>query len=150
MNPCESHHYRTVLNITLNRLPSHVYFLLCVRRRGAACHPSDSRNSFYFWATDMGSTVMICFLIMTMAVVYNVSAALPTQCSPGFLDDLPPRIRKVCAALSRIYELGSEMESYIDEKENHITGFHENIPLLDSGVKRQDVDHVFLRFGKRR
>lgn len=72
----------------------------------------------------MSSTVMIFFLVMTVAVFYNVSAALPTQCSPGFLDDLPPRIRKVCAALSRIYELGSEMESYIDDKENHITGIY--------------------------
>ncbi|XP_033334747.1 neuropeptide receptor myosuppressin [Megalopta genalis] len=99
----------------------------------------------------MGSTVVILVSMTTMAIFCNnVLAALPTQCNPGFLDDLPPRIRKVCAALSRIYELGSEMESYIDDKENHITGFHESIPLLDSGVKRQDVDHVFLRFGRRR
>ncbi|XP_076750998.1 neuropeptide receptor myosuppressin [Xylocopa sonorina] len=97
------------------------------------------------------STMMILFSIMTMAVFCNnVLAALPTQCNPGFLDDLPPRIRKVCAALSRIYELGSEMESYIDDKENHITGFHESFPLLDNGIKRQDVDHIFLRFGRRR
>ncbi|CAK9799316.1 hypothetical protein ANTQUA_LOCUS1972 [Anthophora quadrimaculata] len=99
----------------------------------------------------MSSTMVILFSMTTMTIFYtNVWAALPTQCNPGFLDDLPPRIRKVCAALSRIYELGSEIESYIDEKENHITGFHESIPLLDSGVKRQDVDHVFLRFGRRR
>ncbi|XP_076242681.1 neuropeptide receptor myosuppressin [Calliopsis andreniformis] len=99
----------------------------------------------------MGSVYPIFVLMMTMAILYgNTLAALPTQCNPGFLDDLPPRIRKVCAALSRIYEFGSEMESYIDEKENHIPGFHESIPLLDSGVKRQDVDHVFLRFGRRR
>ncbi|XP_076632969.1 neuropeptide receptor myosuppressin [Colletes latitarsis] len=99
----------------------------------------------------MGSTIVILISLTTMSMVYNnVSAGLPTQCNPGFLDDLPPRIRKVCAALSRIYELGSEMESYIDDKESRITGFHESIPLLDSGVKRQDVDHVFLRFGRRR
>ncbi|KZC14232.1 PREDICTED: myosuppressin [Dufourea novaeangliae] len=99
----------------------------------------------------MGSTMVILVSVTTMAILLsNVLAALPSQCNPGFLDDLPPRIRKVCAALSRIYELGSEMESYIDDKESHITGFHESIPLLDSGVKRQDVDHVFLRFGRRR
>ncbi|XP_073968143.1 neuropeptide receptor myosuppressin isoform X2 [Bombus fervidus] len=99
----------------------------------------------------MSSTIVILFSMTTIAISYNnVLAALPTQCNPGFLDDLPPRIRKVCAALSRIYELSSEMESYIDNKDNHISGFHESIPLLDSGVKRQDVDHVFLRFGRRR
>lgn len=35
-------------------------------------------------------------------------------------------------------------------KKLYFIGFHESIPLLDSGVKRQDVDHVFLRFGRRR
>ncbi|XP_078046492.1 neuropeptide receptor myosuppressin [Augochlora pura] len=90
---------------------------------------------------SMTTTTIFCNIVL---------AALPTQCNPGFLDDLPPRIRKVCAALSGIYELGSAMESYIVDKTNHITGFHESIPLLDSGVKRQDVEHVFLRFGRRR
>lgn len=71
----------------------------------------------------MHSTIVILISMTTMAIFYNnVLTALPTQCNPGYLDDLPPRIRKVCAALSRIYEIGSEMESYIDEKENHLTG----------------------------
>ncbi|XP_033213486.1 myosuppressin [Belonocnema kinseyi] len=71
----------------------------------------------------------------------------PAQCSPGLLDEVPPRIRKVCAALSTLYELGTAMENYIDDK---VSVLHESIPLPDSGVKRQDVDHVFLRFGRRR
>lgn len=71
----------------------------------------------------MGSTIVILVSMTTMAMFCNnVLAALPTQCNPGFLDELPPRIRKVCAALSRIYELGSDIESYIDDKESHITG----------------------------
>lgn len=71
----------------------------------------------------MGSSIMILLSIITVGVFYtNMLAALPTRCNPDFLDELPPRIRKVCAALSRIYELGSEMESYIDDKENHIIG----------------------------
>ena len=40
----------------------------------------------------------------------------PAQCSPGLLDEVPPRIRKVCAALSTLYELGTAMENYIDDK----------------------------------
>ncbi|XP_076670000.1 neuropeptide receptor myosuppressin [Andrena cerasifolii] len=99
----------------------------------------------------IGSTIMILVSLTAMSMVSNnVLAAMPTQCNPGYLDDLPPRIRKVCAALSRMYEFGPEIESYVEEKQSHIPGFHESIPLLDSGVKRQDVDHVFLRFGRRR
>ncbi|XP_008552445.1 myosuppressin [Microplitis demolitor] len=70
----------------------------------------------------------------------------PAQCNPSFLDEVPPKIRKVCVALSTIYELGAAMENYIDDKAPVL---RENAPLIN-GVKRQDVDHVFLRFGKRR
>ncbi|XP_012269698.1 myosuppressin [Athalia rosae] len=90
--------------------------------------------------------------VTTIALIFGQVAALPpAQCSPGLLDEVPPRIRKVCAALSTIYELGSAMETYLDEKAyNSGPVIHGNIPLPDSGVKRQDVDHVFLRFGRRR
>lgn len=40
----------------------------------------------------------------------------PAQCNPSFLDEVPPKIRKVCVALSTIYELGAAMENYIDDK----------------------------------
>ncbi|XP_063981622.1 myosuppressin [Diachasmimorpha longicaudata] len=87
-------------------------------------------------------------ITITILVVFpQVYGMPPAQCSPGLLDEVPPRIRKVCVALSTIYELGSAMENYIDDK---VPVIHENIPLPDSGVKRQDVDHVFLRFGRRR
>ncbi|XP_011498005.1 PREDICTED: myosuppressin, partial [Ceratosolen solmsi marchali] len=72
-------------------------------------------------------------------------AMLPAQCNPGFLDEVPPRIRKVCAALSTINELGSAMENYIYDRV-----LNDGISLMDSGIKRKDVDHVFLRFGRRR
>ncbi|XP_043482845.1 myosuppressin isoform X1 [Leptopilina heterotoma] len=85
----------------------------------------------------------------TIVIVFSgeVFGMPPAQCSPGFLDEIPPRIRKVCAALSTLYELGTAMENYIEDK---VSVLHETVPLPDSGVKRQDVDHVFLRFGKRR
>nr|ARK19993.1 myosuppressin-like protein [Ampulex compressa] len=96
----------------------------------------------------MASFVVILLSMMTMTIICGQSYAnIPVQCNPGLFEELPPRIRKVCAALNRIYNLGSEMENYIDENDNNL-GFYNN--LIDSGVKRQDVDHVFLRFGKRR
>lgn len=71
----------------------------------------------------MSSTILILVSMTTLAMLCdNALAALPARCNPGYLDDLPPRVRKVCAALSRMYEFGSEMESYIDERESHIPG----------------------------
>ncbi|XP_058806490.1 myosuppressin [Phymastichus coffea] len=82
-----------------------------------------------------------------LAALLSVAAAMPPfQCNPGYVDDVPPRIRKICVALSTLYELGSAMENYVNDK---VPVTHEGNLLLDNGVKRQDVDHVFLRFGKR-
>ncbi|XP_046752309.1 myosuppressin [Diprion similis] len=99
---------------------------------------------------NKGILALVC--LTSVVLMSGEAAALPpAQCSPGFLDEVPPRIRKVCAALSTIYELGSAMETYLDEKTyNSGPVIHGNVPLPDSGVKRQDVDHVFLRFGRRR
>ncbi|XP_034936317.1 myosuppressin [Chelonus insularis] len=70
----------------------------------------------------------------------------PAQCNPGLLDEVPPRIRKVCITLSTIYELGSAMENYINDK---VPMLRETNPL-PLNIKRQDADHVFLHFGRRR
>lgn len=96
-----------------------------------------------------------------MSVVSDVSAAPSppahglclAQCHPTVLQSGSDRIRKVCAALSTMYELSNAMESYLDDKgtlQSESEVLRENAPLVDSGVKRQDVDHVFLRFGRRR
>ncbi|PSN49145.1 Myosuppressin [Blattella germanica] len=92
------------------------------------------------------SVVLISVLAVLLACMPHMASAVPPpQCSPNILDDVPPRVRKVCAALSTIYELSNAMEAYLDDKV-----VRENTPLVDTGVKRQDVDHVFLRFGRRR
>ncbi|XP_051159323.1 myosuppressin isoform X2 [Leptopilina boulardi] len=54
----------------------------------------------------------------TIVIIFSgeVFGMPPAQCSPGFLDEIPPRIRKVCAALSTLYELGTAMENYIEDK----------------------------------
>ncbi|XP_043281550.1 myosuppressin [Venturia canescens] len=93
------------------------------------------------------SFVTILSIIVIATMTERAMGMPPAQCNPGLLDEVPPRIRKVCMALSTIYELGSAMENYIDDK---VPVIQQNMPLPDSGVKRQDVDHVFLRFGRRR
>lgn len=53
---------------------------------------------------------------MFLLLVGQANAMPPVQCSPNYIEDLPPRIRKVCAALSTLYDLGAAMENYINEK----------------------------------
>ncbi|XP_001601243.2 myosuppressin [Nasonia vitripennis] len=97
--------------------------------------------------SNVAMLTLLCLCAVLATLCGEAHGMPPAQCSPGLLDEVPPRIRKVCAALSTIYELGSAMENYINDK---VPVLREDIPLPDSGVKRQDVDHVFLRFGRRR
>lgn len=85
--------------------------------------------------------------------------ALPgPQCHPSVVRTMPERIRKICDALKVIWDFNDSMENYLDEKgpneldEPSYAPLAERRPNWNSGVKRQDgedVDHVFLRFGKR-
>lgn len=197
----------------------------------------------------MSSTLMILASVMTMAALSGEAlAALPAQCNPGYLDELPPRLRKICVAIARIWDV-RDMNDFADDRGNRLSSslrrrvpqgerlfnlfnewwkanvvrarpslhapptlsprdrsslyyvyrssgalpvtpfwmlglntlphprvprprteglmtarwglimrlpfellseYRENLPRYDSAVKRQDVDHVFLRFGKRR
>jgi hypothetical protein len=72
--------------------------------------------------------VLVCVTAL-VTLIEQVDAMLPAQCSPGFLDEVPPRIRKVCAALSTIYELGSAMENYINDRGKWLY-FHYNFVFL--------------------
>jgi hypothetical protein len=62
--------------------------------------------------------VLICVLTVLLASATRRVAALPPpQCSPTFQqEDLPLKVRKVCAALSTFYELSNAMEAYLDDK----------------------------------
>lgn len=71
----------------------------------------------------------------------------PPQCHPSIISSMPPEVKKVCKALSTLYEISDTMENYLDDKENYPLAQH-----VVTSVKRkdgEDVDHVFLRFGKR-
>ncbi|XP_066600575.1 myosuppressin [Prorops nasuta] len=93
----------------------------------------------------MNGSIFFFISMATVGVLLDESFALPPiQCNPGLFNKIPPRIQKVCDALSTIHELGVAMENYIDD---NVSDYQKGIPLPGSGVKRQDVDHVFLRFG---
>jgi len=83
---------------------------------------------------------------MTMVMVGSVSGALllPPPCSPSVLEEVDnPKVTEICRFL----------RTYADAVEAHYASRRLQFlvpPLNDGGVKRHDVDHVFLRFGKRR
>jgi len=110
-------------------------------------------------------TAIICVIVAAFALQpYSSIAearqvALPgPQCHPSVVRSMPERIRKICDALKVIWDFNDSMENYLDEKgpsdveEESFSPMAEQRPIYNSGVKRQDgedVDHVFLRFGKR-
>lgn len=64
----------------------------------------------------MSSTLMVFVSVMTLAMMSGEAfAALPAQCNPGFLEELPPRLRKICVAIARIWD-AREMNDFIDDK----------------------------------
>jgi len=83
-------------------------------------------------------------LILSCAGVADGANFPPPHCRSEAAESLPPRLRRICAALYGIAEISQAVEQYLDDKT-----MRDSMPLIDSGVKRQDVDHVFLRFGKR-
>merc|ERR1711953_343632 len=85
----------------------------------------------------------------------------PPQCHPNVIGTMPIEIKKVCKALATLWEISDNMENYLDQKEEPALmeelSEQENYPMAQrrsyvTSVKRkggEDVDHVFLRFGKR-
>ncbi|XP_040570551.1 myosuppressin isoform X3 [Lepeophtheirus salmonis] len=99
------------------------------------------------------SITVLMILSSTPLLVESRSVVLPSpQCHPSIVQNMPDRYRKICDALATILDLSDAMDNYIDEKElrQPPSNFKDMMPLMKSGVKRkEDVDHVFLRFGKR-
>ncbi|XP_022172677.1 myosuppressin [Myzus persicae] len=80
---------------------------------------------------------------------------LPTRCMPGLLEDAPPKVREACLTLSTIRTLSNAIETFIQDKQYPMPMPYTRMSdgLVDTAMqndKRQDLDHVFLRFGRRR
>lgn len=76
----------------------------------------------------MSSTLMILVSVMTMAALSGEAfAALPAQCNPGYLDELPPRLRKICIAIARIWDV-RDMNDFVDDRGNQSPST-ESLPL---------------------
>lgn len=113
--------------------------------------------------------VFSCFAVVLLSVCVH-SSQPGTQaplCQPGILEEMPQHIKKVCQALENSDQLTSALKSYINNEASGESPVNYKIPNRDHAVvfialvansddllknynKRTDVDHVFLRFGKRR
>ncbi|KAL7643177.1 UNVERIFIED_CONTAM: hypothetical protein RMT77_006467 [Armadillidium vulgare] len=87
-------------------------------------------------------TALIVSLILLCTFLKSSEALPPPICSDERIA-LSPYAQKLCAALSNISEFSRAMEEYLDAKLLRHT-----IPVNEPEVKRQDLDHVFLRFGR--
>ncbi|RLU17187.1 hypothetical protein DMN91_011256 [Ooceraea biroi] len=64
----------------------------------------------------MSSTLIIVISVTAMTILSGEAfAALPAQCNSGFLEELPPRLRKICVAIARIWDV-RDMNDFVDDK----------------------------------
>ncbi|XP_017773728.1 PREDICTED: myosuppressin-like [Nicrophorus vespilloides] len=81
----------------------------------------------------------VAFIFVAMMASSNLSMAsnLPLiYCQPSALDGLQKR--QLCFALLERMDAPQEVSNDVMDNQ-----------LYERGIKRQDVDHVFLRFGRR-
>lgn len=67
----------------------------------------------------MNSMIKIIVTLTAISILFGeIFAMPPAQCNPGLFDEIPPKVRKICAALTTMYQIQSAMESYVDDKGN--------------------------------
>lgn len=57
-------------------------------------------------------------LALTAAPAADAGNVPPPHCNPEIADALPPRLRRICAALYGIAEISNAVEQYLDDKSN--------------------------------
>jgi len=96
-------------------------------------------------SNTISGTILVT--LATFALLLTVCQAayiLPGACNPDDLEQIDsPKIRQICQILAKYADM---MDSYSAADPRHMSP----LGLMENGVKRQDVDHVFLRFGRRR
>lgn len=130
---------------------------------------SQSFSPFACSMVNVQVVIFSCVVIVLLSVCVHSSQS-GTQaplCQPGILEEMPQHIKKVCVALENSDQLTSALKSYINNEASGASPVYYLIPnrdhalflialvansddLLKNYNKRTDVDHVFLRFGKRR
>jgi len=66
----------------------------------------------------MSPMLLIVISVTAMTILSGeTSGALPAQCNAGFLEELPPRLRKICVAIARIWDI-RDINDFVDDKGN--------------------------------
>ncbi|XP_035896715.1 dromyosuppressin isoform X4 [Anopheles stephensi] len=86
-------------------------------------------------------------IVLLLAIVCSLVAgsAMPPLCENRLIEELPPKFRKVCAALENSNQFAEALNAYIRKE-----AADDDMLVPGQNGKRTDVDHVFLRFGRRR
>ena len=72
-------------------------------------------NKSHFARIAVVSIGLVLFLSPALTEARSVNLPSP-QCHPSIIQSMPPKIRKICDALSTIWEFSEAMENYLDEK----------------------------------
>lgn len=62
------------------------------------------------------AVLVVVTLLVVGAPVTEAGSIPPPHCNPDVSDALPPRLRRICAALYGIAEISNAVEQYLDEK----------------------------------
>lgn len=76
--------------------------------------------------------------------------AVPVLCEPNNVEEMPPQIKKVCLALENSNQLSNALTAYLRNEASGLMYRTEDLVGSPGTGKRTDVDHVFLRFGRKR
>ena len=95
--------------------------------------------------------VLLTAAVLALATMHSVAASpVPPLCDPNFVEEMPPQIKKVCLALENSNQLSNALTAYLRNEASGLMFRPEELVGSPGTGKRTDVDHVFLRFGRRR
>uniref|UniRef100_A0A182K2G8 Myosuppressin n=1 Tax=Anopheles christyi TaxID=43041 RepID=A0A182K2G8_9DIPT len=101
----------------------------------------------YPCSKQIASLKAVTCIVLLLAIVCCLVAgsAMPPLCENRLIEELPPKFRKVCAALENSNQFAEALNAYIRKE-----AADDDMLVPGQTGKRTDVDHVFLRFGRRR
>ncbi|XP_043242523.1 myosuppressin-like isoform X1 [Amphibalanus amphitrite] len=93
---------------------------------------------------------IVCVTCALLSLLVTSRAlSVGAGCQLEQLELMPKRTKKLCTKILALREVQRAMEGYLgDESEFLGDEMRGELGVSDNGAKRQDVDHVFLRFGR--
>ncbi|XP_076058714.1 neuropeptide receptor myosuppressin [Oratosquilla oratoria] len=108
-----------------------------VRNGSGSSSRSGTGNS-----TSSLSCVLVGLVILLALTTGAAEARPPPLCTQQKVA-LSPQTRDLCKIFANIARFSQDIEDYLDAKV--LSG---DLGVSEPEVKRQDIDHVFLRFGR--